>query len=353
MTFRLAAVWRAPATHFSGLGVLLFTLDAAGVAAVRSTAEPRPQVIIPAWAVTAERRAWIGRTGRAPTAAEEVELVDIVIADELLHQEARALGLDRTDPVVYRRLVENMRFLAIDEGPGAAGVDAAARRVGLSPKIPAADASAGDLDAQARGLDLDRGDEIVRRRLVQRMRLVLEARARTTEPTPADLKAYLENHAAGFTAPARADLHHVFLSRRRHGARLDAVAVALRDALAAEGVTPAAAAGRGDPFPVPARLFAQSGGDLEGTLGRDVAAAAFEVPVGAWTGPVPSPYGAHLVWVHARQPARRPPLTAVFSRVREAFLAERAERALAAALADLRGRYDVRVAQAPASGRGR
>ncbi len=340
---RIGAALRARVAHFAGLGALLFAIDAADVGLDWRTATERPRVILPAAVIAEERRTWIGRTGRTPTAAEEAEMTATAVADELLYREALRLGLDRTDTVVHRRLVQNMRFLLADEATGAAGATTADARVDFNGTLAAADASASDLDERARALSLDRGDEIVRRRLVQRMRLLLEARARAAEPTNAELEAYLLRHAAEYTEPARVDLSHVFLSRRRHGPRLDAVASALRQALVVDVATPEAAVGRGDPFPVPGRLPAQSAADLEAVFGRDLADAACELPLGVWGVPVRSPYGVHILWIHARRPARRPPLAAVEARVREQWRAERARLMFVATLEELRSRYDVSV----------
>ena len=76
------------------------------------------------------------------------------VDDELLYRKAKRLGFDRDDPVVQRRLVQNMRF---------AGAD------------PERDAAS--LYAEALDLGMHESDPVVRRRLVQRMRLAIEAEA--------------------------------------------------------------------------------------------------------------------------------------------------------------------------------
>jgi hypothetical protein len=53
--------------------------------------------------------------GQAPTEAQIEEAVDRWIADQVLRREARALGLDRGDVVVERRLAQKMAFLLRSE----------------------------------------------------------------------------------------------------------------------------------------------------------------------------------------------------------------------------------------------
>jgi parvulin-like peptidyl-prolyl isomerase len=223
--------------------------------------------------------------------------------DDLLADAALARGLDRDDSVIQRRLVRNMAFL---DGDGCA---------------PPA------LYDEARGLGLDSTDLVVRRRLAQRMRFALESDARAEEPTDAALAAYLGAHAERFQLPARVSVTQVFL-RRERGAALAADAAALRARLAA-GTSPD---GLGDPLPLPRRLTQASAAQVGAWLGEQVATAAFALPLDTWSAPVESPYGVHLLRVDAHRPAELPPLVAVRSAVREAWLEERGRLAVDAAL---------------------
>jgi hypothetical protein len=55
---------------------------------------------------------------RSPTASESDRLVADYVREEVLYREALALGLDRDDLVVRRRLVQKMEMLALRDGPG-------------------------------------------------------------------------------------------------------------------------------------------------------------------------------------------------------------------------------------------
>ena len=73
--------------------------------------------------VTAEKRRWLAgrwehQWRRRPTAGELDRLVEDFIREEVLYREALAIGLDRADLVVRRRLVQKMEVLALaDSAP--------------------------------------------------------------------------------------------------------------------------------------------------------------------------------------------------------------------------------------------
>lgn len=66
-------------------------------------------------------------------------------------------------------------------------------------------------------------------------------------------------------------------------------------------------------------------------------------PGPAWSGPIASPYGLHLVFVHKKSPERMSPLAAVRQRIIQAVMAERAAVQLARGMARLRTLREIRV----------
>ena len=241
--------------------------------------------------------------------------------DAILYREAIAQGLYESDPVVHRRLVENLRFLGLGTG---------------EPE-PA-------LARDAISLGFHRTDPVVRRRLVNVMRLRLEETARKAEPTDEELRAELVAHPERWREPARVALVHVFLSRERRGPALDADAQRLLRALREHGAAPGNTTRLADPFPEPLGDAPLSQAELARIVGPEAAAAALATPVGSWSEPAYSVLGAHLFFVREQTPEHTPPLDAVRGSVRESVLAERAERALARGMAELR-------AQEPLDGR--
>jgi hypothetical protein len=235
--------------------------------------------------------------------AEPPPLETTLDDDALLVREALARDLQRSDDVVRRRLVQNLRFTRPDD---TRGDDA--------------------LVEEAIALGLHESDLVVRRRLAQKMRLLLAARARASEPSDAELRDYLERHAERFTEPERVAVTQLYF---REPARAEAALEML--AARGEGV-----AALGDALPLPRELPPHARTELAARLGPAFAEAAFAGPDARWLGPVASAWGHHLLFVRERTPARRSAFETVRSELREALLAERAEAATRRQLAALR-----------------
>jgi len=301
--------------HFLVLGALLF----AGSRVLPGT-ERRERLVVPAVTVERLAREWRERTGRAPDAATLDALVREHVDEELLFRRGLERGLHRSDPVVVERLVRDMRF------------------VGADP-----DASDAALHRRALALGLERVDPVVRRRLVQRMKDAYRASVPREVPDDAALRAFAEQHRERFAVPERVAFHQVFVSPARRGADAEADARALRAALEREGAGPDAAAGRGDPSALPARVGPASQREIARRFGEAFAERVAALPPGGWRGPVASPYGLHLVYVTAREPGALPPLDAMRGALVRAWWAAREEAALARGLARLRARHEIRV----------
>ena len=105
---RLLRLCREPLVHFLAIGGLIFLL----FAAVDDSRETPADVIV----VTPERIDYLA-TGfrsvwrRPPTDDELQALIDDFVREEIYYREALALGLDRNDAVVRRRLRQKMEFL--------------------------------------------------------------------------------------------------------------------------------------------------------------------------------------------------------------------------------------------------
>jgi len=272
-------------------------------------------------AVLFAARRWLptSRSAGGPVVVASAAQVD----DELLYREALAQGFDRRDPIVRQRLVALARYLDL----AAADDDAA-------------------LERQARALGLERSDPTVRRHLIEMLRLAAANLAPDDMPDEKALRAYYAAHGEEFTRPLRTTLTHVFISRDLHGDDTSATAAALLKQLRASAVTPAAAAGLGDPFPRGGRVSNASSDNLARSFGSAFSAAVAQLPQGAWSGPVASPYGLHLVFVEERRAEERQPFATAQNRVMHGVLRERGAARLRATLDRLRRRYDVRVVPA-------
>ena len=194
-------------------------------------------------------------------------------------------------------------------------------------------------EALARGLG--EGDLIVRRRLVQKMRLLLETGVDVAEPDDATLAAWIDAHAARYGGVARLWLDHFFLSRGRHGAALDEAAAALQAQL-----PPGPATALGDPHPGGVQLDGLDPRTLERTFGTLLAERISALSAGAWHGPLPSALGLHFVRVRSRE-LQTPDYAAVRERARRDYLVERRREGTRLALDELLRRHGIAAGTAP------
>src|SRR5687768_669739 len=100
---------------------------------------------------------------------------------------------------------------------------------------------------EAMALGLDKDDTIIRRRLRQKMEFVTDDVAAQAEPTDEDLIAYLNAHPDSFRVERRFTFAHVYLNPEKHGEHLARDAAELLAILTRDGGT-ADASTLGDRF---------------------------------------------------------------------------------------------------------
>lgn len=187
-------------------------------------------------------------------------------------------------------------------------------------------------------LGLDRDDEIVRRRVVQKMQFLLHDVQAPPEPLEAELAAYFDRHTERYMTPPRVTFSHVFISTDKGD---DVARARARHALErlSQGHE---ASGLGDSFPDLLHFAAYDPEQVYRLFGRsEFAAAAFSVAPGDWRGPYRSGYGWHLIRVEARQESRQPTFVDVRERVRTDYLLDEQERRNISAFNELASEYEV------------
>ena len=156
---------------------------------------------------------------------------------------------------------------------------------------------------EALRLGLEANDPIVRRRLVQKLELLLRAAAEPGDPSDAELQAHLDAHPERFTQSERLGFTQVFFSNeRRQDPSADATAAR---ALIEGGGDPGSL---GDPFPLGRRQVPLTRIAIAGRYGEAFADALSELETGSWSAPIISPLGVHLVRLDERIPERAPTL---------------------------------------------
>jgi peptidyl-prolyl cis-trans isomerase C len=222
---------------------------------------------------------WTRQYGRAPDSAEIKNLVDEYIREEILYREAIASGLDKGDTIIRRRLVEKMEF--------------------LSQELADAD------------------------------------------PSDNELLEYFNRNREKFRIPAQVAFSHTYFSTSKRGAAAESEAEhALRTLRRPSSPD---ASQLGDSFMLQSEYPAQTQEEIKGLFGEEFADNLFQLHLGTWEGPIRSSYGLHLVKISRYLPSRIPELAEVRNRVLTDFKNQQLQDASEAYYARLRSRYRVDV----------
>ena len=175
---------------------------------------------------------------------------------------------------------------------------------------------------QAIAMGLDRDDPIIRRRLQQKLAFVTDGVAAVAEPTNAELADYLKTHAASFGVDRHVTFSQVYLDPNKRGEHLARNANELLTQLRQQGhdVDPSSL---GDTFLLEHRFEGTSTTEIANQFGEKFAEKLGDVPVRQWVGPIESGYGMHLVFVEQRTEGRLPQLPEVRDAVSRDWTNER------------------------------
>jgi hypothetical protein len=276
---RIKTAFREPLVHFLAIGILLFVVfglvnddqSARGdrIEITRADLDQFVAIFSKQWQ-------------RQPSPQELQGLIDARIREEVLYREALAMGLDKDDTIVRRRLAQKVEFLMGD----ASGV---------------------------------------------------------AEPDDATLRQYYEQNAERYREPPRLSFSHVYFSTDRRGEQAKADAEALLERLRAASPRVTQVPDEGDSFMLPFVYIDKRTDEIARDFGNAFPAQLAELEPKRWHGPIASPFGIHLVYVGSREEASVPPLEAVRSRVVNDWLVEQRRVADERIYERLRSRYDISV----------
>jgi hypothetical protein len=197
------------------------------------------------------------------------------------------------------------------------------------------------LARQAIALGLDRDDVLIRRRLTQKLEFLLQSMAIAQAPTEEELRRFLSEHSERYWVDSKIAFRHIFYSRARRGLAAEATAHRRLGGIEAEDAQRTLDAGDsfllGDQFPLTART------EVARDFGGMFAEALDHVPLQHWSGPVESSFGWHLVFVSARVPRRLPPLAEIREAVTRDWSAAHAQSYVANEYRQARAHYTVLV----------
>jgi parvulin-like peptidyl-prolyl isomerase len=278
---------REPLFHFLLIGALLFAVDhyvnPVGIAApsskqIQLSVDDLGQLVL----------LFQAQWRRQPTPDELSRLVEQKVQEEILYREGLAMGLDKDDTIVKRRLAQKLQFLAEDV--------AAAR-----------------------------------------------------EPDTAELKSWFEKNKAKFAQPSRVSFRHLYFSPDRRGqhARDDAAKALAK--LAGQPQDAKMAGSLADPFMFQDYYRDRAPDYLGKEFGPQFAGAVAKLAPGSWQGPIESGFGWHLVFVDTVIPGRVPAFEEIEPDVKTAWLGQQKSQAWEKAYKEMRAKYTVLLPAPPKS----
>ena len=172
---------------------------------------------------------------------------------------------------------------------------------------------------RAVAMGLDRDDTIVRRRLRQKLEFLSDDLSARVMPTDADLQVFLQSHVDNFKTETTFTFRQIYLNPQLHGGNLHRDEVRLLADLQRAG-RQSDLTSLGDPFLLPQSFQNISLSEVRKVFGEQFASGLSTVARGGWQAGVVSGYGAHLVYVVQRNEGRLPSLTENHDEVRRQWL---------------------------------
>jgi hypothetical protein len=163
---------------------------------------------------------------------------------------------------------------------------------------------------EARKLGLDRGDQVIRARLVQKMDFLTGAIASSVTPEDAVLQSYLTDNSARFETASMIAFDQVFLGEAPEQDQIAQTLSALNDNEDWSNL--------GISSLLLSTMPLSAMNVVDATFGHGFSAVIQDLEPTVWSGPVQSGYGLHFVRVTASEASRVPPLEAI----RDAVLRE-------------------------------
>ena len=191
-------------------------------------------------------------------------------------------------------------------------------------------------------LGVDRDDTIIRRRVRQKMEFIVDDIVELAEPSEAELAAWLADHAQSYARSARFTFRQVYLNPERHGdaLRSDAERV-LMELRSTTSDTDPRKLGDGSLLDYE---NADVGTDkVVNSFGQAFADHLSTLPTGEWSGPIESAFGIHVVFVDARTEERLPALAEVHEAVARDWSYAQRENASKGFYKEVLARYRVTV----------
>jgi peptidyl-prolyl cis-trans isomerase C len=275
---------REPLVHFLIIGAALFVVYAFW--GQQDTEEQGRAINISAGEINWLTDAWEKRWNRPPTEEEQAGLINQYLREMVLYREAVAMGLDKDDSVIRRRLGQKLEFLSQDL---------------ITPQPPTED----------------------------------------------ELQDYFKKHIDRYQKPDFVTMTQVFFDPDLRGDKTLADAEAVKKQLQALKEVPQNTKSYGDSFMLQDYYPERTEAEMSKLFGSGFARSVFELSPEQWHGPVLSGYGTHLVYVHDHQRADPPTFAEAEEQVRQEWESEKREELNEQFVASVIARYDVTIEGVP------
>lgn len=199
---------------------------------------------------------------------------------------------------------------------------------------------------EAIAMGMDKEDYIIRRRLVQKVEFITQGVVEaSTSVDQAELGSYLARHQARYTVDASITFTHVFFDASKHGSEeAERLAKNALGELRRAGGEFADAPKYGERFLYYLNYVERTREFVASHFGEPMTAALFRISPGeTWQGPFLSPYGAHIVMVTERRDERESGLDEIRSRVLEDARVDMQREGLEEAIAEIVDSYNIRI----------
>jgi parvulin-like peptidyl-prolyl isomerase len=196
---------------------------------------------------------------------------------------------------------------------------------------------------EAIALGLDRNDTILRRRMMQKMEFLTSDLADLNQPDEATISQYFQENLDKYELPARISFSHIYFSAAKRGEQIyDDVEKTLVD-VGASNEADVLARESGDSFMYQHVFTLETPFEIVRLFGQDFAESLFQLQINSWQGPVESGYGLHLVRVNEKIDASFPELASVIDLVRNDWMLEQRQRVNKEIYERFRQRYEIVV----------
>lgn len=165
---------------------------------------------------------------------------------------------------------------------------------------------------EALRLSLDHNDEIIKRRLSQKMKFLSNDLADMVEPTDTELQAFLSSNAEKFQTPAYYDFYQIYISPDKHEDPIERAHFILSHS---SGKSPDEMENMSDPIALKYYYENITDFNLRRQLGTEFLMSMSQIEIGKWSGPINSGFGSHLIYLVDVIPPATPDLSEVRNEV--------------------------------------